>query len=288
MTLAAAVPAPSASPWERIDYATPVPDDFLVPEHHWPALEAAPLERPVRVRANHLALRFSCEMFVHFERYVIEYLERYRSRTGDALGENQLQRFIDEERLHVDAFHRLLRLLRPDLYPDRRLRFLSWSAWDRWMLRVSPEITFFTLAALFEEMTLFVPVVMDERAEHSFAPVHQVMNLHAREERGHVALDERVLEAARARTPRWLFALQVLWSLPLMLYVDRVLAAAWRRAMQRFAEEEGLTRAQAAALRARKPSRSDVMGIRSFIEKVRRRPFPGGRILCFILEALLR
>jgi hypothetical protein len=161
-----------------------------------------------RVRLNHLSVRFSCESFVHFERYVIEYLQRYPERLGP-LPEKLVRRFVDEELLHVEAFYLALEKLSPELNAGRRLHMHHWGWVDRLLLRVSPVLSFFLMAALFEEMTLYVPVVMDERPEESYAPLHEVMRLHAKEERGHVAIDERVLAHGASTQPRWLVWLQV-------------------------------------------------------------------------------
>jgi hypothetical protein len=238
-----------------------------------------------RVRLNHLAVRFSCESFVHFERYVIEYLQRYPERLGP-LPERLVRRFVEEEQVHVDAFYLSLERLRPDLHAGRVLRMHRWGWVDRLLLRLSPTVTFFLLAALFEEMTLYVPVVMDERPEESYAPLHAVMRQHAKEERGHVAIDERVLAHAASTQPRAWVGVQVLLMLGLMACVGMQMNRAWKRGVEAFAREEGLSTAQRRALLGKKLSRSDELGIQSFTARLGDSPLWGARLLRAVLEKL--
>ncbi len=284
-----AVPSSSASlpgAWGRIDWSPPVPDHFLIPEHHYRMRGDCSFLTPgQRVRLNHLAVRFSCESFVHFERYVIDYLEQYPSRLAP-LTERRVRRFVDEERVHVDAFYAVLERLRPELHAGRQLRMHRWTWVDRLLLRVSPSVTFFLLAAIFEEMTLYVPVVMDERPEQSYAPLHEVMRLHAREERGHVALDERVLAHAAQRQPRWLVSLQVVLTLGLLVSVGMQMNRAWKRGVEQFAREEGLRPAQARALLGKRLSTSDEMGLRSISARLAHSPLGGARLLRAVLDRL--
>lgn len=278
------VPLPGA--WGRIDWSPPVPDHFLIPEHHYRMRgDCSFLTPEQRVRLNHLAVRFSCESFVHFERYVIEYLERYPARLGP-LPERRVRCFIDEERVHVDAFYAALERLRPELHSGRRLQMHRWSWTDRLLLRLSPSVTFFLLAALFEEMTLYVPVVMDERPEESYPPLHEVMRLHAREERGHVALDERVLAHAAKEQPRWRVALQVLLMLGVMACVGMKMNRAWKRGVERFARDEGLTARQRRALQGKRLSTSDEMGVRAFSKRLASSPLCGAGLLRAVLDRL--
>ena len=101
---------------------------------------------------------------------------------------------------------------------------------------------------------------------------------------GHIKLDDHVLLKLTGFFPRWLYALQVWLSLPLMLYVDGVLGRAWRKLFTDFAEREQLPASAAKALRARRPSRSDVIGIERFVAKLRGAPLPGSRLLCAALS----
>ncbi|XXF76831.1 diiron oxygenase [Myxococcaceae bacterium GXIMD 01537] len=283
-TAPATAPLPGA--WGRIDWSPPVPDHFLIPEHHYRMRGDCSFLTPVqRVRLNHLAVRFSCESFVHFERYVIEYLERYPARLGP-LPERRVRCFIDEERVHVDAFYTALERLRPDLHSGRRLRMHRWTWVDRLLLRLSPSVSFFLLAALFEEMTLYVPVVMDERPEESYPPLHAVMRLHAKEERGHVALDERVLAHAAREQPRWRVGLQVLLMMGVMACVGMQMNRAWRRGVEQFAQEEGLTARQRRALLGKRLSTSDELGIKAFSTRLANSPLCGARLLRAVLDRL--
>src|SRR6185503_15534188 len=194
-----------------------------------------------RVRLNHLAVCFSCELFIHFERYLIAYLERHGER---AMSRRARDRFAAEERAHIEAFYRLLRAIRPDLYRGRSLRFLGWGRRDDLLVLATPTVSFFLLAALFEEITLFVPLVMEEQLAQSFRPVLEVMRLHAEEERCHVRLDERVLAAERTRRASWRIGGEVLLVLPLLGYLDRAVRAGWRRAVDQFDCEETIGEAE--------------------------------------------
>ena len=272
-----------ATPWEQIDYSPAPPVGFALPEHHWSTLQQAPLTEAQRVRANHEAACFSCEMFIQCERYVIDYFNAYRRRFRGAASDAALDHFVHEERVHIDAFFRLLTCLKPERYPQPSLRLMKWTVWDRLMLFIAPGVSLFLIAALFEEMSLFVPDVLDEQPAQTFAPVRAVMAEHRREELAHLSLDHRALGKLSKTMPRWLFAAQALFSLPLMAYVDWMLGRAWRRMMSEFARAEGLSGAARRALLRRRPSRSDVMGIESFIAKLKANPIPGGKALCWLL-----
>jgi hypothetical protein len=282
-------PAPGAEPalagrWADIDWRAPVPADFLIPEHHY-RLERSGLGPAQRVRLNHLAVCFSCELFIHFEQYLIAYLERHGER---AMSRRARDRFVAEERAHIEAFHRLLGAIRPDLYPGRSLRFLDWGRLDDLLVAATPTVSFFLLAALFEEITLFVPVVMEERLAQSFRPVLDVMRLHADEERSHVKLDQRVLAAERKRRPGWRIGGEVLLVLPLLYYLDRAVRGGWRRAVDRFAAEESIGEAERQRLLARPGSRSDVLGMASFAGKLRASGLAGGALVARVIEAQAR
>lgn len=277
------------SPWEEIDYSVPLPRGFVMPEHHWPVLAAqTALSEPQRIKANRIALSFSCEMFIQCETYVITYLEERRRRIAGLVPDPALDRFVAEEREHVEAFYRLLDALNDGRYRDRKLKLMRWTFWDRLMLWLAPPVSLFTIAALFEEMSLPVTQVMDERPDQSYAPARAVMDLHAKEEKFHIHLDDKALERSQGRLPRWLYALQLWLALPLMAYVDGVLGRAWRRAMREFAAAEGLPAAEARRLLRRKPSRSDALGIQAFIAKLVHRPLPGSRLFAAVLATALR
>lgn len=274
-------------PWAEIELWPAPADRFVAPEDHWPALAAVPMSLPQRLAMNNLALRFSCEMVAHFERYVVEYLERRSARFEGALSERARTKFADDERRHIGGFLRLLAALRPSAYPEPRLAFFRWDGWDRAVVRWAPAASFFVATDLLEEMFLHVHHEMEACPEQSFAPARAVMALHAREELRHLGWDEQVIRARRAALPRWRFALEALASLLIVLLVDVKTARAWRRAVRAHAAEMALTAAQTRALAKKRLSRSDVIGLRAFIERRRRKPFPGSRLLCAILSLAL-
>ncbi|HEU5058231.1 MAG TPA: diiron oxygenase [Kofleriaceae bacterium] len=273
-----------AGRWAEIDWAAPVPADYLIPEHHYRLLDGG-LTRGQRIRLNHLAVCFSCELFIHFEHYLIGYLERHGER---AMPRRARDRFVAEERAHVEAFYRLLAAIRPDLYPGRALRFLDRGRLDDLLIAATPTVSFFLLAALFEEITLHVPVVMEEQLAQSFRTVLDVMRLHADEERSHVKLDERVLAAERARRPGWQIGGEVLLVLPLLYYLDRAVTAGWRRAVDQFAGEESIGEAERQRLLGRPGSRSDLLGMASFAGKLRASGLAGAGLVARVIEAQAR
>ena len=275
-------------PWDEIEFPPAPADRFVAPEDHWPAFAAVPMSLAQRIAMNNLALRFSCEMVAHFERYVVDYLEGQRGRFRGALSDRAISRFAADERNHINGFLRLLAALRPSAYPEPRLAFFGWDFWDRAVVRWSPAVTFFVATDLLEEMFLHVHTVMDERPEQTFAPARAVMALHAREEMPHLGWDEQVIKARRAQLPRWRFAFEALASLLIVLVVDAKTARAWRRAVRAQAGEMGLTRSQVRALARKRLSRSDILGLEAFLERRRRKPFPGSRLLCAILGLALR
>ena len=63
--------------WERIDWTAPLPPDSPgMPEGHYMGLDPLGLDPARRVALGRLFTCFTCELFVHFEGYVIRYLER--------------------------------------------------------------------------------------------------------------------------------------------------------------------------------------------------------------------
>lgn len=279
---------PRVDPWGNIEFPPAPADRFVAPEDHWPALAAVPMSLAQRLAMNNLALRFSCEMVAHFERYIVDYLEGQSARLRGALSDRARSRFADDERNHINGFLRLLAALRPSAYPEPRLAFFRWDFWDRAVVRSAPAVTFFVATDVLEEMFLHVHTVMDERPEQTYAPAREVMALHAREELRHLGWDEQVITARRAGLSRWRFACEALASLLIVLLVDAKTSRAWRRAVRAHAGEMGLTNAQVRALARKRLSRSDVLGLEAFIERRRRRPFPGSRLLCAALGLALR
>jgi P-aminobenzoate N-oxygenase AurF len=278
---------PRVDPWGEIEFPPAPVDRFVAPEDHWPAFAAVPMSLAQRVAMNNLALRFSCEMVAHFEQYVVDYLESQSARFRGALSDRARSKFAADERIHINGFLRLLAALRPSAYPEPRLAFFRWDFWDRAVVRWAPAVTFFVATDLLEEMFLHVHTVMDERPEQTFAPARAVMALHAREELRHLGWDEQVITARRGVLPGWRFALEALASMLIVLLVDAKTARSWRRAVRAHAGELGLTKAQARSLACKRLSRSDVMGLEAFIERRRRKPFPGSRLLCAVLSLAL-
>jgi hypothetical protein len=275
------------SPWLAIDYAPGPPDRFVAPESHWPELAAAGLTLDQRLAMNRLALRFSCEMVSHFERYVVEYLDTRRARLRGALPDRAAQRFADDEREHIAGFHRLLAALAPDAYREPGLRFFRWTWLDRLVVRLSPAVSFFVATDLLEEMFLHLHTVMEREPEQTLPAARAVMALHAREEKSHLGMDERVIRARAERMWRWTFALQALGSLAIIAVVDRKCARAWKRVVREEARALGLTRRQTRLLEKKRLSQSDLMGLRAFIARREERPFPGSRLLCRALATAL-
>lgn len=275
--------------WHAIDYSEPAPSDqFVAPEDHWPAFAATPLTLQQRYGMNNLALRFSCEMVAHFEQYIVEYLETRSARLAGALSPRAAAMFADDERVHIHGFLRLLAALKPDAYRESRLALFRWGFWDRLVVRWSPAITFFVAADLLEEMFLHLHTVMEKQPEQSLPAARAVMALHARDEQSHLAMDDLVIRKRGARMWRPWFALQAIASVLILLVVDLKTKRAWKRALHAHAAELGLSRAETKALARKQLSVSDLMGLEAFIARRRERPFPGSRLLCWVLARSLR
>ncbi|MBK6515545.1 MAG: diiron oxygenase [Polyangiaceae bacterium] len=276
--------------WEQLDWSTSIHERALViPERHYMDLGGVGLTGDQRLGLNRLMACFTCELFIHFEAYVIGYFERGAGRIPDLSAEARA-RFADEEVVHSEMFARLLTKLRPDLYDGATAgrRFLVWGRPDDLALRLAPPATFFFLAWLFEEITLFMPAAMAEAPEEACALVRDVMDLHAREEQPHVAIDAHVLARVNDRSWRVSSWLQAALALPLLLYVDRRVRAAWRRLCAHATVELDLTPAQRAKVEARGPTRSDVLGMESFAEKVGASRLTGAKLLSWALARALR
>ncbi len=267
-----------------IDYDHDVPQALLIPEHHWPAFDTQGLSGEQRVRFNHLACLFTCEMFVHFEEYIVRYVERHKTRLARHIAPHKLDTFVREEREHIDAFYRLLQLIAPERYAQKSLKMLAWSRADTFLVWSASLPAFFVTASLFEEMTLYVADVMEEKPEESFDPVHAVMRLHAKEERSHVGIDNVLLRETAKERPRALFAAQLFMSLPIIVFCDQTLARGWKKQVKMFGAGEGLTAGQVRGLERRGISLSDRMGLQSFFKKQRKLDLPGGALLCGLLE----
>jgi hypothetical protein len=274
--------------WRSIDWTEPLPAGFLLPEEVYRFETVPGLIWAQRVRLNHLATCFGFERMLHLKRFSIGYLERHLRRLARRHPGKNLPRLLKNQRRHARVFGRVLNRIRPDLYSgadDRRL--LPWTRTDSALVRLVPAATFFSLASVGEEIARALPAALDERPEECFGPIVDVLRLHAREERRQIAVGDAVLLDAAASRPAALVKAQVLFTIPLLKYLDRRVRRAWTRAVDRFADEEGLTRGQRRALRDRTPSRSDPSGLRAFLARKRCRRVPGHATLRRVLQAQL-
>jgi hypothetical protein len=264
--------------WAAVDWTGEVPQAELIAADHYAVDGLASLDPAVRIRFSHLATCHTCELFIHFERYLIAYVERHAHALPG--GARRWRWFIDEERRHAAAFGRLLTRIRPGLYPAGEPRFMRWTRTDDALVAATRPVPFFLLAALFEEITLWMPRLMAE------APVHdptllEVMALHADEERRHIALDQWVLREARDHMSPWRLRVDVWSTLPLLLHCDRRARAGWRRMIDQLAAETGI---DADVFEARGASLSDRRGMASFAAQLRTLELPGGAGLASLLE----
>ena len=279
--------------WDKLDWRTPIPVDRLViTESHYMDVESLGFDPRGRNAINRLLACFTCELFIHFERYVIEFLE-HRRQEIPFIPSAALERFIAEEKAHSDAFFRLLCKLRPDLYSPKAttttgLRFMRWTLGDDAAILLAPVASFFLLAWLFEEITLFVPVALDRQPEQCAPIVAEVMRLHAKEEQPHVAIDSRVLHHMAKQQPRWKTGADTLATLPLLVYSDLRTRTGWLRVVDLAEAEFGLTPLQRHRLLHRGPSQSDRMGMASFADKIDKTPIALGSFLAFLLRRQLR
>jgi hypothetical protein len=272
--------------WAQLDWDTPISESALVvPEAHYLALDGLGLDPQRRVALNRLFACFSCELFIHFEGYVIRYLERHGDRLD--LARPAQERFAQEERLHSEMFQRLLHRLRPSLYPEERAetRFVRWSRADDRVLAMAPPGTFFVLAWLFEEITLYMPPALEARPDQCSALLRRVMELHAEDERPHVAIDRKVLTERSA--PRLLRILETWLALPILLFVDLKVGRAWRELVALAERELGLSPEQRRLLLARGLTQSDRWGMESFLSQLREQRLAGKRLLCWALQRQL-
>lgn len=271
--------------WERLDWACEIPPAaWVIPEAHYMEMDGLGLSDRQRAVLNRLFACFTCELFIHFEGYVIRYLE---ARRVPFLSQAVVARFVAEERVHSDMFQRLLNKLRPDLYAVEGAfapRFLRWSRGDDVALLLAPVGTFFLLAWLFEEITLFVPRALDAVPEQTAPLVAEVMRLHAREEQPHVAIDARVLSHLERERPRWRTRMETLMTLPMLVFVDGRVGDAWRRLVAFAGAELDLTETQRARIAGRGPSQSDRWGMESFAAKIGDTDLGGASTLRWVLR----
>jgi len=277
--------AARAASWAALDWTKSVGLEEAIPVSHYPQLVEGPFDTAQKAALAHFMSCFTCELFVHFEGYLIDYLRRHPERVA-MLSQRTLESFIAEEQLHTDAFRQLLTKLRPDLYPQGEPRFLRRRKSEDRVLACLPATTFFLLALLFEEITLFVPQAL--RAETRCSPlVKNVMELHARDEQAHVGLDARALVELSRKGWRGARGLEVLACLPALWFVDRQIARGWRRAVREVAAELSLDSAQTRHLLRREPSLSDRWGGESFLAKLSKLALPCAPLLASVLGAQL-
>ncbi|HMY56695.1 MAG TPA: hypothetical protein PK472_00485 [Pseudomonadota bacterium] len=279
--------------WDKLDWRTPIPVDRLViTESHYMDVESLGFDPRGRNAINRLLACFTCELFIHFERYVIEFLE-HRRHEIPFVPAAALDRFVAEEKAHSDAFYRLLVKLRPDLYSTKAttttgLRFMHWTLGDDAAIALAPVGSFFLLAWLFEEITIYVPVALDKHPKQSAPLVSEVMRLHAKEEQPHVAIDARVLHHLAKEQPQWKTGADTLATLPLLVYSDLRTRTGWQRVVDLADTEIGLNPIQRQRLLTRGPSQSDRMGMASFADKIDKTPVALGSFLAFLLRRQLR
>lgn len=271
--------------WASIDWSPALPWAELIDADHYAVAGLAALTPAQRIRFSHLATCHTCELFVHFERYLIAYVERHAATLPGTPG--RWRRFVAEERRHVEAFVRLLTAIRPDLYARGAQRFMAWGLADDVLVRTVRPVPFFLLAAMFEEITLWVPRLLAEAPVH-YAPLLDVMALHADEERAHIALDKHVLRDALEREPRWRLRADVWSVLPLLVHCDRRARAGWRRMIAQLAHETALDRATRRGLEVRDASASDRAGMTSFAAQLRGLALPDAGALAALIERLAR
>jgi hypothetical protein len=285
------MPAEAASKrlsWASIDWTAPLPAGFLLPEKLYRFETVPGLIWAQRVRLNHLATCFRFELMLHLKGYVVRYLERRLRRLVRRHPERDMPRYLKEQRRHAKVFRQMLRRIRPDLYPEEGARrFLPWTRTDDAFVRLVPAATFFTLASLGEEIARAVPDAIDEHPEECFQPILDVLRLHAREERRHIAIDDAVVLDAAASRPATLVKAQVLFTIPLLRRLHRRARRAWARAIDHFADEEGLTPEQRRALGKSARSCAHLPGLHAFLAKKRCRRVPGHATLRRVLQARL-
>ncbi len=279
--------------WEKLDWRTPLPrEQLIITESHYMDVESLGLSPRSRRALNVLFACFTCELFIHFERYVIEFLERRRGEIP-FIPNAALDRFVAEEKAHSDAFFRLLCKLRPDLYSPKAtttsgLQFMTWTLGDDAAIALSPVGSFFLLAWLFEEITIYVPVALDRQPQECAPIIAEVMRLHAKEEQPHVAIDSRVMHHLAKQQPRWKTGADTLATLPLLVYSDLRTRTGWERVVKLAESEFGLTPHQRHRLLHRGPSQSDRMGMASFADKIDKTPIALGSLLAVLLRRQLR
>ena len=272
----------SATTWNAIDWSLPVPRAELIAADHYAVERLDHLTPGQRIAFSHLATCHTCELFIHFERYLIEYVERHIATLPG--GSARWRRFVADERRHVAAFERLLVRIRPDLYAHGEPRFMRWGRADDLLVALTRPVPFFLLAALFEEITLWVPQMMQGAQVHD-PIVFEVMQLHADDERRHIAMDKLVLREARDRLPDWQLRVDVWSVLPLLVHCDRRARAGWKRMTAQLATEHRIDRSD---VEDRAASLSDRRGMESFAEQLRQLELPGGAQLASVLERSVR
>lgn len=279
--------------WEQLDWQTDLPTNGpVISETHYLDVQSLSLPETDRWKLNRMLACFTCELFIHFERYLVEFLERHR-RQIDFIPKAAIDRFVAEEKVHTASFYRLLCKLRPDLYathnhPREGMRFLVWSIGDEAAVSFAPVASFFLLAWLFEEITIFLPIALNEQQEQCSPLVSEVMKLHAKEEVSHVAIDERILLNLKKRQSYAKCVTDTILSVPILAYADTRAKQGWAKVVELLRTEIDLNQMQTERLLRRGPSKSDRMGITSFANKIEQSHFPLTSILAQVLRLELR
>lgn len=274
--------------WDNLFASISINDSFLVPEHHWPKLQKSSLGKAERILLNHFLTYFMCEMFIHFEKLIIQYMEIHREQILLHVTAKQIDRFIQEEKGHIQGFESLARKLRPDLFMKNQPMFLQVSPSDEKVILNTPIISFFMMAALFEEMTLFVPTVMEENLKEASAPVLELMQFHAKEEKSHIGIDRKIVTSLSLKQSKWKTHWEMQSLLPLVVYSNTRVEKAWKQAAEFIAKELKLNKKQTQEISSKGLSKSDALGMRSYIQKNQEKPISGNGMLCFVLKQLLK
>lgn len=173
--------------------------EALTPLSYLPVYKS--FDEPARILYNQKTALALAEKYIFLEDLVlapaIEALLRSSLVVVDAEARSEMAIFCEEEKKHSEAFWRLLEAAAPELYPQRRFRYMRLGMGAKAFLKACEQFpcqstAWIWLALFFEELTIRISrqYAREKDVDSLFRDVHHA---HMVEESAHVPLDRMLL-----------------------------------------------------------------------------------------------
>ncbi len=191
----------------RVQYWAPI---AMAPLYYLKSF--AKLSKKQQLRYNQLFALGVAEQFIWFEGSLIaKILPKVMKQTQSTEMKQAIKYFIEDEEKHTEMFWRLLQSQAPEIYPERKFRFLnlSWlqqSAISFMTAMPSLNLVWIWMAIFFEERTMDYsqqycqPAMQVGGLNANFIQVHR---LHLQDEARHFQMDLYFLKEYYDHQPKW-------------------------------------------------------------------------------------